>query len=154
MSDGWLILIPTDPEWVPDAQQAARALEAIDQLTPERSGEIETFAPGRVEFVNCGENFESIGCPACGATLLDGEWWGERMSAAYDRASGFGALDVVTPCCGSATTLNDLDYHFPQGFASWWIEVHTANRGWLDDAERTLFETALSHPVREIRLYL
>lgn len=153
MGDHWLILIPTDPGWVPDAHQAIKAREAIDQLTPARNGGIETCAPGRVEFVNCGENFESIGCPACGA-MLDGEWWKERMSAVYDRTGGFGALDVITPCCGYATTLNDLDYNFPQGFASWWISVHYASRDWLDDAERMRIEAALSHPVREIRLYL
>jgi hypothetical protein len=62
MGDHWLILIPTDPDWVPDAHQAIKAREAVDQLTPARDGEIETCAPGRVEFVNCGENFESIGC--------------------------------------------------------------------------------------------
>jgi hypothetical protein len=154
MGDHWLILIPTDPEWVPDADQAAKAREVIDQLTPDRDGKIETYAPGRVVFVHCGENFETISCPACGATL-DIRWWHTGMDAVYDSRTGsLGALDVITPCCGAATTLNDLDYNFPQGFASWWIQVHYANRLWLDDAERARVESALSHPLREIRRHL
>lgn len=153
MGDHWLILIPTDPEWVPDADQATQAEQAVDRLTPAREGEIDFRAPGHVEFVHCGENFETIGCPSCGA-MLDIKWWHERMNAAYDGTSSFGALDVTTPCCGVTSTLNDLDYNFPQGFASWWVRVHYANRPWLDDTEREQVEAALGHAVREIRLHL
>jgi hypothetical protein len=153
MGDHWLILIPTDPEWVPDTEQAAKAQQMVDRLTPAREGRIAVNAPGRVDFVNCGENFETIGCPSCGA-ILDLKWWHEGMNAAYDGIAGFGTLDVTTPCCGTATTLNDLFYDFPQGFASWWIEVHYASRSWLNDTERRQVEAALGHPVREIRLHL
>ena len=62
--------------------------------------------------------------------------------------NGFGPLDVVAPCCDAVTTLNDLKYHWPQGFASWSITVKNSNRGQLDDAERAHIESALGHPVR------
>ncbi|MBV8861668.1 MAG: hypothetical protein JO082_10765 [Mycobacterium sp.] len=153
MGDHWLILIPRDPEWVPDADHADKAEHAVDRVTPTREGAIDARAFGHVEFVHCGENFETIRCPSCGA-LLDFGWWGERMAAADRGTAGFGSLDVTTPCCGANSTLNDLDYNFPQGFASWSVRVHYANRPWLTAAEREQVEVALGHAVREIRLHL
>jgi hypothetical protein len=37
----------------------------------------------------------------------------------------FTDLTIVTPCCGTHTTLNDLVYDWPQGFARWRVEVMT-----------------------------
>jgi hypothetical protein len=33
VGDYWLILIPTDPEWVPDTDQAAKTEQALERLT-------------------------------------------------------------------------------------------------------------------------
>lgn len=41
-------------------------------------------------------------------------------SASANRLSD---LSVTTPCCKTSTTLNDLDYHAPSGFAKYVIDI-------------------------------
>lgn len=45
------------------------------------------------------------------------------MDDAYAGDDGFVDLNVVTPCCHKAATLNQLDYYFPQGFYKSMIEM-------------------------------
>lgn len=72
-----------------------------------------------VRFVDQGGNFEGVFCPHCDADLT--EWW----STAMDRAAEaeFSDLSVTVPCCDTATTLNDLRYDWPAGFARFFLEV-------------------------------
>ena len=67
-------------------------------------------------------------------------WWNSE-----DRRS----LAVETPCCGRATSLNDLDYVLPQGFACTAIELMNGGRD-LEPEEREQVEAALGLPVRII----
>lgn len=71
-------------------------------------------------FVDCGGNLEKIKCPLCGRKL-DFGWWGEAMSSAAEGS--FADLRVKTPCCRQDSSLNDLDYHFPCGFACLEIDI-------------------------------
>ena len=58
-------------------------------------------------------------------------------------------IGVTTPCCGRATTLNDLDYVWPQGLACVAFEMLDRGRD-LEPEERRQFEEALGLPVRVI----
>lgn len=71
-------------------------------------------------FVDCGSNLERIVCPNCHSELPF-DWWGEAMNKAYE--SEFTSLETVLPCCGLTISLNDLEYHFPCGFACCVIEI-------------------------------
>ena len=58
----------------------------------------------------------------------------------------------VAPCCGAATSLHDLDYDWPAGFARFVLQAREpALAGWLDDAAVARLEKALGTRVRQIR---
>src|SRR5947209_7919128 len=109
MSDDRLRLIPTDPVWVPDDVALRRAVRVLRDLAPDARS-VRGQVHDEVLFVDAGSNAERIGCPACGSGL-PGAWWSERLDRA--AAGGYARLAVTTPCCGTDTTLNELDYIWP-----------------------------------------
>lgn len=153
MSEYYVTAIPTDPLWVPgDAQEAAARAVFDDLLSPYR--QLEVSRRDRVDMVDAGEEFETVSCPACGFVLGDTKdtasmrWFGEEVHAHWTDNRGFWPLDIVAPCCGATTSLNDLIYQGPQGFASWLIRANRPNRYELDDDQRRRLEAALGHPIR------
>jgi len=147
VSDHLLRLIPTDPAWVPDEMARRRAVRVLHELAPDADA-ITAVVGGTIGFVDAGGNTERVDCPGCGAELPE-DWWQAELERAYRRA--FTRLAVVTPCCGTATTLNDLDHIWPAGFARTVVEVTNPDRGWLTPEERDRVARALGHPVREVR---
>ena len=85
-----------------------------------RADSIEARYHGKVTFVDCGGNLESITCPCCKAELAF-DWWGEAMEQSAKKS--FEDLYVMVPCCGREINLNELEYDFPCGFGRWVIEV-------------------------------
>ena len=150
MSDHLLRLIPSDPEWEPDEVALRRAVRVL--LIPWRPTPSVWARPctGRSCSSTRGDDAERIACPSCGDEI-DRDWWAARMERA--SAEEFARLAVTTPCCGSRTTLNDLDYVWPAGFARVELRVVNPGRGWLAEEERRRVEDALGHPVREVRAH-
>src|SRR5688500_17318071 len=122
MSDVFLRIVPTDPTFVPSvearASASARLREALTDV------DVAAHVSDEVAFVEAGANFESVACPLCDAEL-DQDWWGEAVGLAAAR--GFEALMVKVPCCGAQTSLNELRYDMPQGFARCVIEATNPN---------------------------
>jgi len=118
MSDEILSVIPTDPWFVPDpmARTMGHALFSSFVISAD---EVNIIAPGEVRFVDPGGNFVSVSCPVCGTDIS--EWWQQASGAAYENQ--FADLNIVTPCCNSAGSLNDLVYDWPAGFASFILEA-------------------------------
>ena len=147
MSDNVLRLIPLEPEWVPDPQVGENARRLLQRLLPEAS-QVTIEVQDHVGFVDQGANFESVGCPACGASL-DVGWWQAAMEKAME--SQFADLAVSPPCCGARTSLNDLRYVWPAGFARFSLEAMNPNRsGDLDPAEIGQLEALLGCKLRQI----
>jgi hypothetical protein len=146
MSDDWLIVIPGDPAWTPGPEQSARAEAVFREMLPAGTT-VDVVTRDEVEFVDQGGNFERVSCPAC-ADTLDGAWWRDAMDAAYE--THFADLAVTPPCCGVATTLNDLVYSFPAGFSRFELSAFRPQREWLDAPELGRLSAALGHPVRQI----
>jgi hypothetical protein len=119
MSDSILRIIPSDPAFVPDvdAQQCAAAL--VREAFPE-ADDVGLRTADDVAFVDAGANFDSVFCPKC-ANELAQDWWADAMDQA--AAGRFVDLAVKLPCCGKTTTLNDLRYEMPQGFARFVVDV-------------------------------
>lgn len=148
MSDDYLRIIPLDPATVPPQRAQEQATALVKKLLP-RAREVRTIHQEEVFFVDQGENLEEIRCPRCGATLGP-EWWMTEMDRA--GAARFSDLAVVVPCCGAATSLHDLDYDWPAGFARFVLQVREpALAGWLDDEAVARIEEALGTRVRQIR---
>jgi hypothetical protein len=146
VSDNYLRLIPTDPTWRPDSGAAQRAVGTLSVLVP-GADSVEVALHDEVTFIDQGANFERLSCPACQAEL-DMDWWSEQMGAAGDAA--FTNLNVTTPCCHTQTSLNDLTYDWPAGFARAELSVLNPQRGWLNEAELTQVAVELGHPLRQV----
>src|SRR5579862_7228970 len=114
-----MIVLPVDALAMPSKEHADAAVELLAKLRPEAE-QIELHFSDTPKFFHCGGNFESVFCPFCQTDIF--EWWAKEM----DTWTGGGDrrwLAIETPCCGRATSLNDLDYVGPQGFACVAIEV-------------------------------
>jgi hypothetical protein len=118
MSDDILSVIPDDPQYVPDhpAQQISHALFSSFVA---KADEVKLLVYDDVHFIDPGENFSSVTCPVCGTDIS--AWWQEAMQTAYDQ--GFADLTITTPCCNSTGSLNDLNYDWPAGFASFALQA-------------------------------
>lgn len=148
-----LSAIPTDPRWVPDEAQEAAAVATFDELVRHYgSVDIEVCTEGAVRFYDAGEGFESARCPSCQAVVAenpaDMTWWAGELGSRWSEDEGFWPLDVSTLCCGAQTSLNDLDYKFSQGFATWSVRAIDAQVWEFDDEQTAALEAALGHPFR------
>jgi len=143
VSDDYLRLIPTDPRWTPDRVSADRGLAALRELAP-RADNYESEYLQAVTFIDQGANFEEIRCPRC-ADAISLEWFKDEMGRL-----AFDDLSATTPCCTTPLSLNDLDFRWPAGFASFELSAMNPGRTQLTEAERQRVERALGHPVREI----
>jgi len=145
MSDHFMIVIAADPLARPPAERADAALALLTALRPEAENP-ECRQSDTPEFFDCGQNFDGVFCPLCQADVQ--EWWGDAMGRWFesdDRTS----LYVEMPCCGGATTLNDLDYVAPQGLACGGFELMNPGPD-LEPEELRQVEDALGTPVRII----
>lgn len=118
MADTYLRIIPADPQCVPSALARERALGVLQRAVP-LADDFLSRVTSDVRFVDCGSNFETVRCSSCGADI--GEWWSIAMEVAHEQH--FCDLRIVTPCCGLRTSLNDLVYAWPAGFARYTLEV-------------------------------
>ena len=121
MSETILKLIPESPSYVPDKPQQDRANTILKNIY--KNAQIELITSDTIEFVDQGENFESVSCNLCGKTI-DIEYWQNAMDKAYERQ--FKELVFKTPCCHKQTSLNALSYNSPAGFAKFLITVTDA----------------------------
>lgn len=150
MSDNWLRVIPTSPIFVPTASGAQQARTLLDRFTSVDDGGLPATVldKGKIVFIDAGSNVNQIQCPWC-----DGEleliWWQDRM--AYASSTSFRDLLVRTPCCDVTTSLNDLRYDWPQGFARWWLELMNPSTESLSGDQLAMISEALGHPARVIR---
>jgi hypothetical protein len=138
-----MIVLSVDPLAMPPKERAEAALKMLSQLRPE-AHEFELHFSDIPEFFHCGSNFESVFCPFCQTDIV--EWWGKAMDA-WNEGRDRRRLTVQTPCCGRATSLNDLDYVEPQGFACVAIEVMNPDTD-LEPEELRKVGLALGLPVR------
>jgi hypothetical protein len=145
VSDTILRLIPDEPNRVPSA--AAREMAAgVLQRALLQADDVSDLVTRTVRFVDCGDNFETVRCPRCGADV--GEWWTLAMEAAHDQQ--FADLRATTPCCGTTVSLNDLAYSWPAGFARYTLEVPNPGVGSLPKPIHQRLEQVLGGRLREI----
>jgi hypothetical protein len=119
MSDNILIFIPVDSKYTPGASAADQAVELLKEHLPQAEVTFQIIED--VEFVATGGNLEKIVCPICHAEI-DEDWWINAMDEAYEKTR-FADLTVTLPCCGNISTLNDLLYEWPTGFARFQLRV-------------------------------
>lgn len=138
-------IIPADPHFVPRVGAREKAAAYVRRLMATAEHVAWRVTPD-VQFVDCGENFESVHCPTCGADL--GEWWAIAMEAGHEQQ--FRDLRITTPCCRGGMTLNELDYSWPSGFARAVLEVYEPGVGSIAAQSIERLETLLGCPLRVI----
>lgn len=148
MSDAYLRLIPSSPDFVPDINLIDRAILLLREGFP-GPGKIHFEISDSLRFIDQGENWEQVMCPCCNATL-DLEWWQKAMDDAYKTE--FQNLGVKVPCCGRDTSLNDLTYDWPAGFARFSIEISNPGAEVADLLIHQI-ETILGTSLRKIWAY-
>jgi hypothetical protein len=136
---------------VPDATARGRARARFASFVGHAEG-VSTEVRERVEFVPAMGNFETVSCPACG-TVLDDDWWTRAMDATYGER-GFADLRVTVPCCGAATSLNDLTYHFPQGFARFVLSAFEPQVSDLEEWQVRELEEIVGCKLRKIWVHV
>jgi hypothetical protein len=146
MSDNWITLIPEDPRFIPELVKQSQARERFAEIAPE-AAEIEIKVCDKIEFFDCGANFERILCPSCGAEIPVA-WWQDRMDEDY--GNGFMLASYATPCCGAQNTLQELVYEWPQGFGRFAIDAMNPNIGKLEDRCKHELEQILGTKLRVI----
>jgi len=140
-----MIVIPVDPLALPSKERAEAALALLTTMRPEAQ-DPELYLSDQPEFFHCGSNFGNVFCPFCGTDII--KWWKKPIDAWWnsgDRRS----LSVETPCCGRATTLNDLDYDSPQGMACVALSLMNPAAD-LEPEELQEIEATLGLPLRII----
>ena len=146
MSDNWILLIPEDPSYIPDATRHARALERFSEIAP-KAEQIKAIVTDAIQFFDCGGNFERQLCPSCRAEIPI-EWWQERMDEEYGQ--GFRPARHCMPCCSAQHTLHDLVYEWPQGFGRFALEAMNPSIGKLEDKYKRELEDILGTELRVI----
>jgi hypothetical protein len=146
MSDVFLHLIPTDPEFVPSITAQEALLECLRKALP-GSDSFECQTMSETTFIDPGENLEKICCPLCGEEL-DQEWWSSSMNKASEKQ--FLNLAVQMPCCRGSTTLNDLSYKMAAGFARFLIEVSNPTVLKLQKKTKNALKNLMGRPIRTI----
>lgn len=140
MSDHFLVVIPADPK-APLPDDGGEALcAALREIAESDECRVKSYED-RVQFIDAGENFESVSCPAC-RTTLETEWWGDQMNHCWnDEKRRFHLHPHSLPCCGASRDLSELVYEWPQGFATWFVSARNEGRGPLTGDELARLET-------------
>lgn len=149
MSDHFLILIPAEPTFVPEIEAQDKALQLLRSFGFDDKT-IQMTVSDTVKFIDQGANFDRILCPLC-KNELQLERWQLLMEAAY--RTSFAKLEVVMPCCGQNSSLNDLIYEWPAGFARYRIEICNPSSD-IDEAQKHILEMSIGHTLRKIWRHL
>ena len=146
MSDHFLVVIPKDPTAkLPDTATDLR--DSLAKLVGTEEARVKDYE--KLQFIDCGEAFESISCPSCAADITI-EQWHEWMDEDWHGEDGFHLHRHEMPCCKTDTNLNTLTYTPMQGFARWFVAARNQTRGPLRDEELAALEKVAGIPLRGI----
>ncbi|MER7444626.1 hypothetical protein [Micromonospora avicenniae] len=152
MSDFYIRLIPTNPDWQPTHEAAAAAVAYVASLfsgPDDAVEEVEYKFYDRVTLIDAGENTSQITCSHCSRDIGLG-WLGDLVRE--NGSLSFDHLDVTVPCCGAVVPLNGLHYDWPIGFARFEVSAMNPTRAQyeLDTEELARVAGLLGHPVAQI----
>ena len=144
MSSNILKIIPTDPSFVPGNTNQQKAKIYLSKLFNQE--DIEFKITDAIEFIDQGSNFERVSCNFCGADIETTAWQNAMDSAFLKK---FTNLSFTSPCCNKLTSLNDLNYISPAGFAKFVINISDAKNE-IDVNNFKVLQEFLGTPLRII----
>jgi hypothetical protein len=146
MSDLFTTFIPVDPFFVPTVQAQRDAIALLRKLSP-NAEDVSSRADEHVLFRDCGGNFERVRCGSCGGEIAVEtlqNWMSEDFSD-----DGFSLGPIETPCCRTTTSLNQLQYEWPQGFSRYALSARSVDTEICAAIHE--FEAAIGCSLRVIR---
>ena len=145
MSSHSLFLVPTDPEWQPTVEAVERTVALLRTMAQYPDGIDHEFFD-KIQLFHPYANWDGAKCPACGNEVED--WFHDSVGDFLENPD-MAHLRAVTPCCATATSLNDLDFAWPCGFGRFVIEGD--NAGAVPDGAQVLaLEASLGTKLRVI----
>jgi hypothetical protein len=109
---------------------------------------VDAIVHKEVRFIDAGLKFEQVLCPFCNSEL-DQIWWGDAMNIAQRNA--FENLAIKLPCCDAPSTLNNLTYKMPSGFARFLLQAREPKIGrYLTVDKLQALESILGTPLKQI----
>jgi hypothetical protein len=145
MSDNLLKLIPVDENFMPSDVAQHEAAKLLKSFVS-KADEVFVTENSEIMFIDPGENLEEIFCPECGSKL-DDHWWKQAMDIAYQTK--FKELDVTLPCCNTRSSLNQLIYKWPAGFARFVLVARNPETN-INDEQTILLEKTLGCNLKSI----
>ena len=122
-------IFPADREFVPTDQHKEEALSLfIHQFADGETHEAKTFE--HLEFIDQGENMESVTCPACHVrtvlNFFNGDdpgiiWWYQVTELLAEKPVD--QVQTTLPCCRTAVPFTSLEFDWPAGFARFQLSV-------------------------------
>jgi hypothetical protein len=103
-----------------DAQESARGLLA--SFVPD-ADEVIIEVNDQIGFHSGSANYSGASCPVCGKDVQP--WFFDTLDERYH--DGFNDFEVITPCCGAAISLNDLNFVWPAGFSRFALDAMNPN---------------------------
>lgn len=161
MSDLYIRVIPTDLEWQPTSEAAARAAKYIADLFAGPGDHVEVVElvfHERITLIDGGEYMEEVFCPRCDAAIGLDWFWDLLIARNGGRRVGEPTIDdlgVTVPCCGATLTLPQLRFEAPVGFARFEVSaMNWTRRVWdLSDEELAAAGDILGHPVTQVHAH-
>ena len=144
MSDSWLVFFPLEPTTQVDSGKLDEARAYLQRQHSENE-QVAVKSFPHVSFIDPGSNLEAIRCPFCQANLED--WWQDAMETAHQNK--FANLSVDTPCCGKQTSLADLEYELPAGFARVELAIRDPNQTKTEELGKALSQI-LGMPLKSL----
>lgn len=127
MSDHFIRIIPVDARFVPTKEAQEAAVSAVKAAAP-GAADVSSESGPQIAFRDCGGNFECVRCPGCPKEIPT-ETWAGWMDADYAPDVGFRLEPFTLPCCGGSATLDELSYHWPQGFSRYELRAMNMDVG-------------------------
>ena len=138
------MVVATDPNFVPTAEQRGAAHRFFKEVTPppNANGDWKVYEYAKPRLFGAGEALEAATCPACAARIEffedeGDEWWSatqEKIAAA--QGDWLPTLTVTMPCCDAEVKVADLRFHEPAYFARFGMGVREPSyeyRFWKDE---------------------
>jgi hypothetical protein len=147
MSSSILKIISTNPSYIPDKNQMEGMKRFLSKMY--KSEKTEYIITETIEFIDPGENFERVSCNLCGREI-NMETWQNEMDKA--QVKQFTDLIFTTPCCHKKTSLNNLTYTSPAGFAKFVISISDPHTG-LSEVELKQLQDISGTILRIIRAH-
>ena len=151
MSDNWITLIPTQPNYVP-ATMAIDEAEAMLRKHYHSDEPIAGEVSPRAKFHNPLANLESVSCPYCNSDLTDTFFaWCDELA---DEEGELEAVDVEVPCCGRTASLNNLKFEMPAGFSRFSISLMNPNVFEISPPHVEELQKILGATLRQVFIHL